>query len=235
MNGPSSNALCVIPARGGSRRIPRKNLRSFHGRPMIAWSISTALESELFSRVVVSTDDEEVAALARAEGALTPFERPAALADDHTPTAPVVAHAIEECEALWGEQSLVCCLYATAPFALPEDLAAALALLKSSGADYALPVTTFPFPIQRSVRLRTDGRIEMFSPEHALTRSQDLEEAYHDAGWFYWGRRAAWLADKSVLGTGAAGLQVPRNRVQDIDTEEDWARAEKLFALLGES
>lgn len=227
-------SLCVIPARGGSKRVPRKNVRPFHGRPMIAWSIAAAKDSGAFERIVVSTDDEEIAEVARSMGAETPFVRPAELADDHTPTVPVVAHALAESEALWGPQDLVCCLYATAPFVTPEDLRAARALLEESGASYAMPVTSFPFPIQRAVRLRSDGRVEMFAPEHALTRSQDLEESFHDAGQFYFGRRDAWLAGTSLMGPETAALRIPRDRAQDVDSEEDWRVAERLFAALRE-
>ncbi|MFK7941522.1 MAG: pseudaminic acid cytidylyltransferase [Paracoccaceae bacterium] len=227
-------SLCIIPARGGSKRIPRKNVRPFAGRPMIAWSIAAALASGAFTRVIVSTDDAEIAEIARAEGAEVPFLRPANLSDDHTPTVPVIAHALTEAEALWGEMAKACCLYATAPFVRAGDLAAARDLLDTSGADYAFPVTSFPFPIQRGVRLRGDGRVEMFQPEHALTRSQDLEEGYHDAGQFYWGRREAWLAGKTLIGPGSAALVIPRHRVQDIDTPEDWDRAERMFAVLGD-
>lgn len=223
--------LCVIPARGGSKRIPRKNVRPFHGRPMIAWSISAALESGVFDHVLVSTDDPEIAEVARSEGAEVPFMRPANLSDDHTATVPVVAHAIGEASALWGAPEDVCCLYATAPFVQVDDLRQGHALLHRSGADYAFPVTSFPFPIQRAVRIRDDGHVEMFSAEHALTRSQDLEEAYHDVGQFYWGRREAWLEGTSIIGPGSVPLIIPRHRAQDIDTPEDWERAERLFAV----
>ena len=224
--------LCVIPARGGSKRIPRKNVRPFHGRPMIAWSISAALESGIFDHIIVSTDDKDIAEVARSEGAEVPFMRPVELSDDHTATVPVIAHAIEASEALWGLQENICCLYATAPFVQASDLSDAHALLDKTGAKYAFPVTSFPFPIQRGVRLRKDGRMEMFQPEYALTRSQDLEEAYHDVGQFYWGRRDAWMAGTTLIGPDAAPLIIPRLRAQDIDTPEDWDRAERLFADL---
>lgn len=224
--------LCVIPARGGSKRIPRKNVKPFHGVAMIAWSIRAAQAAGVFDHILVSTDDAEIAAVARAEGAEVPFLRPADLADDHTPTVPVVAHALARADALWGEQAQVCCLYATAPFVTPADLAAGQALLRDTGADYAMPVTSFPFPIQRAVRISGNNRVEMIHPEHALTRSQDLDEAYHDAGQFYWGTRAAWQAGLPIMGPGTAALPLPRHRVQDIDTPEDWARAEHLFANL---
>ena len=224
-------SLCVIPARGGSKRIPRKNIRPFHGRPMIAWSITAALESGAFEHVIVSTDDPEIAETARIEGAEVPFMRPPELSDDHTATVPVIAHALGE--ALWGVQEVLCCLYATAPFVQGSDIRAAYDLMQNTGADYAFPVTSFAFPIQRSVRLRGDGRMEMFSPEHALTRSQDLDEAYHDVGQFYWGKRAAWRAGTPMMGPASAPLIIPRHRAQDIDTPEDWDLAERLFAALG--
>lgn len=227
--------LCVIPARGGSKRIPRKNVKTFHGRPMIAWSIQAALDSQAFDHVIVTTDDPDIADVARSQGAEVPFMRPPELSDDHTPTVPVIAHAIAQAEALWGTQDLICCLYATAPFVQASDIAAARDMLDNTEVDYAFPVTSFPYPIQRGVKLRNDGRMEMFQPEHALTRSQDLEEAYHDAGQFYWGRRAAWLAEKTLIGPDAAPLVIPRHRVQDIDTPEDWDRAERLFAAFQDS
>lgn len=222
--------LCVIPARGGSKRIPRKNVKVFHGRPMIAWSIQAALDSKAFDHVIVSTDDADIADVARAEGAEVPFIRPADLSDDHTATVPVIAHAIAEAESRWGHQDLICCLYATAPFVQAMDIVTARRQLETTGAAYAFPVTSFPFPIQRGVRLRDDNRMEMFQPEHALTRSQDLEEAYHDVGQFYWGRRDAWLAGKTLIGPDAASVIIPRHRAQDVDTPEDWNRAERLFA-----
>lgn len=222
--------LCVIPARGGSKRIPRKNVKVFHGRPMIAWSIQAALDSKAFDHVIVSTDDAKIADVARAEGADVPFMRHAELSDDHTATVPVIAHAIAEAEAKWGHQDLICCLYATAPFVQAADIATARTQLETTGADYAFPVTSFPFPIQRGVRLRDDNRMEMFQPEHALTRSQDLEEAYHDVGQFYWGRRDAWLAAKTLIGPDTTPVIIPRHRAQDVDTPEDWERAEQLFA-----
>lgn len=224
--------LCVIPARGGSKRVPRKNVRDFHGKPMIVWSIEAALQSGVFGRVLVSTDDAEIARIARDAGAEVPFSRPRELADDHTPTVPVMAHGIGEAEQLWGEAQAVCCLYAAAPFVRATDLREGLGLLGSSGARYVLPVTSFPFPIQRAVRLTEEGRVEMLSPEHVVTRSQDLEEAYHDVGQFYWGTREAWLDGVPLMGPDSAPLLIPRHRVQDIDTPEDWERAERLFAAL---
>lgn len=226
--------LAVIPARGGSKRIPRKNVREFAGKPMIAWSISAARASGLFDHVVVSTDDQELAEIARALGAEVPFLRPAELADDHTPTVPVIAHAISWVAQNWGSPDTTCCIYATAPFIRVDDLKRGAELLLETGADYAFPVTSFPFPIQRAVHLTENGRMAMFSPEYALTRSQDLAEGFHDVGQFYWGRTEAWLAGRTIIGPGAAPIIIPRHRAQDIDTPEDWTRAEMMFRLLGE-
>jgi pseudaminic acid cytidylyltransferase len=224
--------LAVIPARGGSKRIPRKNIRDFCGRPMISWSIAAARDSGCFDRIIVSTDDPEIAAVAGAYGAEAPFLRPAELSDDHTPTVPVVAHAIAHATALWGPASAVCCLYATAPFVRGEDLQRGFALLQDGTCDFVFPVTTFAFPIQRALRRSASGEVALFHPEHQATRSQDLEEAWHDAGQFYWGRTAAWQEARPIMGPGSVGLPLPRHRVQDIDTPEDWTRAEFLFRAL---
>lgn len=219
--------LAVIPARGGSKRIPRKNIREFCGKPIIAWSIEAALESGCFDRVVVSTDDEEIASVAVACGAEAPFLRPAELSDDHTGTGPVVAHAADACAL--GDDDLACCIYATAPFVTAEDLQRGREVLEQAGAEYAFSVTSYAFPIQRAVRLTGEGRVEMFDPERLETRSQDLEDAWHDAGQFYWGRARAWRAGTPLFSRDAAPVPLPRHRVQDIDTLEDWTRAELMF------
>ena len=219
---------CIIPARGGSKRIPRKNIMKFNGRPIISWSILAAKESKIFDRIVVSTDDEEIAAVARDEGAEIPFMRPLALSDDYSGTVPVVAHAIKQLAL--EPNTAVCCLYATAPMVRASDLIAGRALLGHSGC--VVSVTTFPFPIMRALRRDPQGKLEMINPEHLLTRSQDLEEAWHDAGQFYWATAATWLEGTPLLGYGAIGFPLPRNRVQDIDTLEDWERAEALFRTL---
>ncbi|WP_299364897.1 pseudaminic acid cytidylyltransferase [uncultured Paracoccus sp.] len=224
--------LVVIPARGGSKRIPRKNVKLFCGQPMIGWSIHAALESGCFDRVIVSTDDEEISAVAREAGADVPFRRPAELSDDHTGTNPVIAHAVAWQTANGAAPSEVCCLYATAPFIRPEDLARGLSILRDSGTDYAFSVTSYAYPIQRALRISPAGRVEMFQPEHFATRSQDLEEAWHDAGQFYWGKAAAWLSQKSLFGPDSAAVILPQHRVQDIDTPDDWLRAELMFAAL---
>lgn len=224
--------LAIIPARGGSKRIPRKNIKDFCGKPMIAWSIEAALKSGCFDKIVVSTDDIEIADIAREYGADVPFLRPKSLADDHTGTLPVIRQAIKACQERGIPARQVCCIYATAPFIRPEDLSEGLSLLDRSGAAYAFSVTTFAFPILRAIRLREDGRVGMFWPEYLTTRSQDLEEAYHDAGQFYWGQVEAWLREIPLFTEASVPVLLPRHRVQDIDTPEDWIRAEWLFKAM---
>lgn len=224
--------LAIIPARGGSKRIPRKNIKPFCGKPMIAWSIEAALESGCFDRIIVSTDDDGIAEVARQYGAEVPFMRPLELSDDHTGTIPVIRHAIETINSQGRAVEQACCLYATAPFIQAEDLRRGLEILQGSRGDYAFSVTSYAFPIQRAIRLTREGRVEMFNPEHFNTRSQDLEEAYHDAGQFYWGRTDAWLQGKMIFSPASLPVMLPRHRVQDIDTPEDWVRAEWLFKAM---
>ncbi|KZE32434.1 pseudaminic acid cytidylyltransferase [Crenobacter luteus] len=224
--------LAVIPARGGSKRIPRKNIREFCGQPMIARSIAAATASACFDRVIVSTDDQEIAAVAAAYGAEVPFMRPAELSDDYIGTIPVIAHAIRWLQQQGEEVAEVCCIYATAPFVQASDLQHGLSLLRQHDADYAFSVTSYAFPIQRAVRITEQGLVEMFAPEQFATRSQDLEEAFHDAGQFYWGKAKAWLEGKPIFQGQSVPVILPRTRVQDIDTQEDWVRAEMLYRLL---
>lgn len=224
--------IAIIPARGGSKRIPRKNIKLFCGKPMIAWSIEAALASGCFDQVIVSTDDAEIAAVAHQHGATVPFMRPAELSDDYIGTIPVIRHAIEWFNAQGQVVEQVCCLYATAPFVRVEDIQRGLKTLSETGCDYAFSVTSYPFPIQRAIHITEQGRVEMFNPEHFNTRSQDLEEAYHDAGQFYWGRSSAWLQGKMIFSPDSAPVLLPRHRVQDIDTAEDWERAEWMFKAM---
>ena len=227
--------LAVIPARGGSKRIPRKNVKLFGGKPMIAWSIEAAHRTGLFDRIVVSTDDEEIASIARKYGADVPFVRPANLSDDHTGTAPVIAHAIGWHLKHDFDPLEICCIYATAPFLRSEDIKLGHKTLDQSDADFAFSVTAYAFPIQRALKLREDDRIEMFDPSQFHTRSQDLPEAYHDAGQFYWGTRDAWLSGTPIFGPKSAPVLLPRYRVQDIDTPEDWEQAELMMEVLRKS
>lgn len=224
--------LAVIPARGGSKRIPRKNIRDFAGRPIIAHSIGAALESGCFDRVIVSTDDEEIAAVARQWGAETPFLRPATLADDHTGTNAVVKHAIGWFREAGHAVELACCIYATAPFVQARYLRQGLERLAASDKAFAFSVTSFPFPIQRAIRINAAGAVEAIWPENIARRSQDLEEAFHDAGQFYWGRADAFLADTVLFSPVSLPVVLPRHLVQDIDTLEDWQRAEHMYRAL---
>lgn len=221
--------IAIIPARGGSKRIPRKNIRPFCGKPMIAWPIEALRASGTVGRIVVSTDDDEVAALAASLGAEVPFRRPAALADDHAATLPVIAHAVSELRALGWTFDRVCCVYATAPLLEAQDLRDALALLERSGVQYAFSGTTFPFPVQRALRRDDSGAVEPMFPQFIGRRSQDLEEALHDAGQFYWGRPEAFEQQLPIFAPHSRIHLLPRQRVQDIDTEEDWQRAEAIF------
>jgi pseudaminic acid cytidylyltransferase len=227
--------LAIIPARGGSKRIPRKNIKQFAGKPMIAWSIEAALASGCFDRVIVSTDDAEIADIARAHGAEVPFMRPPELSDDHTGTIPVVAHAVSWMARQVGPVEFACCLYATAPFVHAQDLRHGLDVLQRSDAQYAFTVTNFAAPIQRSFRITGQHRIGIFNPAHFNTRSQDLEEAYHDAGQFYWGRAQAWLTAMPLFSQVSTPIVLPRYRVEDIDTQDDWKRAELMFEILNTS
>ncbi|EPA1952422.1 pseudaminic acid cytidylyltransferase [Vibrio alginolyticus] len=224
--------VAIIPARGGSKRIPRKNIKAFHGKPMIAYSIEAAIASGCFDKVIVSTDDTEIAAVAEAHGAHVPFLRPADISDDYATTMDVMAHAIHWCQNEGWDIDAVCCLYATAPFVLPKDLQQGYALLQGEGVQFAFSATSFPFPIQRAIKLDSDGSVSMFAPENEQVRSQDLEEAYHDAGQFYWGKTRAFLEKYSIFSPHSKAVLLPRNRVQDIDTPEDWELAESLFSVL---
>ncbi|EBA14548.1 putative Acylneuraminate cytidylyltransferase [Roseobacter sp. SK209-2-6] len=225
-------AIAVIPARGGSKRIPRKNIKPFCGKPMIAWTIEAAAQSGCFDRIIVSTDDAEIAEVARDCGAETPFVRPPELSDDHTGTGPVVAHAIQWLGQAGKAPDLACCLYATAPFLQAEDIRRGYEVIQEQGADYAFSVASFAFPIQRALYLTEAGRLAMFQPEHLATRSQDLTEAYHDAGQFYWGTAQAWCEERRLFDTGSIPIVLPRHRVQDIDVPEDWERAEWMLKAM---
>lgn len=224
--------LAVIPARGGSKRIPRKNIRSFAGKPIIGHSIAAARACALFDEVIVSTDDEEIAEVARGLGASTPFMRPATLADDHTGTNAVVAHAVRWYRERGRSVDLACCIYATAPFVRARYLREGHDLLATSGCSFAFSVTTFPFPVQRAIRLDEAGAVHALYPEHAMTRSQDLVEAFHDAGQFYWGRADAFVDGTVLFSPASRGVVIPRYLVQDIDTPEDWRRAELMYGAL---
>jgi len=220
--------IAIIPARGGSKRIPRKNIKDFCGQPMIAYAIEAAKASKLFDHIIVSTDDEEIAEVAKQWGAEVPFMRPAELSNDYTATVPVIAHGVQVCRELGWNPDNVCCIYPGVPFLQVEDLKGALTLLLKSDCDYSFPITEFPSAIQRALRRLDSGQMQPFYPQYELTRTQDLEPAFHDAGQFYWGKADAWLHNPKVHSSGV-GYVVPNWRVVDIDTPEDWKRAEVIF------
>jgi pseudaminic acid cytidylyltransferase len=224
--------VAVIPARGGSKRIPRKNIRPFAGKPIISYSIAAARACGLFERIVVSTEDAEIAAVARECGADTPFVRPVELADDHTGTNAVVAHALAWFAGHGHDVAFVCCIYPTAPFLRPDDLRRGYQALLGSGKSFAFSATSFPFAIQRALRVMPGDGVEPYFPQWIDSRSQDLEPAYHDAGQFYWGRAEAFRAGLAMFAHHSVAVVLPRARVQDIDTSEDWERAELMHAVM---
>jgi len=227
--------LCIIPARGGSKRIPRKNIKEFCGQAMIGYSIEAAITSQCFDKVIVSTDDQEIVEVAKSFGAEVPFIRPDELANDHAATIPVVKHTIEWFDEQGQSPTDVCCLYATAPFIQSQTISKAFQQLQESEADYCFSVTSFAFPIQRSVRITQDDKVSMFYPENFNVRSQDLEEAYHDAGQFYWGKAQAFKDELPIFSEVSVPYILPRYLVQDIDTLEDWTRAEIMYRVLQEA
>ncbi|MBL0938537.1 MAG: pseudaminic acid cytidylyltransferase [Gemmatimonadaceae bacterium] len=229
-----TRAVAIIPARGGSKRIPRKNIRPFLGVPLLVRTIQRLQGISSVSRVVVSTDDNEIADIARSAGAEVPFMRPATLADDHASTVPVVRDAVERLAAAGETARVMCAVYPAAVLLDTEVLAEAIGIVaQDATVDFAVPVTSFPSPIQRAMRRSADGRLEMFQPEHYESRSQDLEPAFHDVGQFYVGSVDAWLHERALFSSRTHSLVVPRWRVQDIDTPEDWTRAEQIAVMLG--
>jgi pseudaminic acid cytidylyltransferase len=226
-----TKAIAIIPARGGSKRIPRKNIKEFHGKPLIAYSIQTAIASNLFDQVIVTTDDDEIAAVARQYGAQTPFIRPKELSDDFTGTGDVIQHAIDYLKEQGKEFDYVCTIYATAPLLQTNYLIEGFQKLKSSDAVNAFSATSMPFPIQRTFKLDDNGRCMMFTPQYYTARSQDLEEAYQDAGQFYW-TNITMKSQEIMFGKDSIPIILPRHFVQDIDTMEDWQRAEIMYEVL---
>ena len=230
----NTSRLCIIPARGGSKRIPRKNIKRFCGKPMLQRSIEAAFEASCFSHIVVSTDDPEIANLSVKLGALVPFMRPVELADDYSDTRSVIKHAIDimgvQDSALGHSELPVCCLYATAPFVDSASIRTGLDLL--DGCEFVVPVTSYPHPIQRALRYSKDGKLFMYNPDQYLIRSQDLDDAWHDVGQFYWARSIDWNSSRQPYGPNTTAIRIPRWRAQDIDTPEDWTHAEALFKAL---
>jgi pseudaminic acid cytidylyltransferase len=226
-----AKAVAIIPARGGSKRIPRKNIKDFYGKPLIAYSIEVALASKLFEKVIVTTDDEEIATIAKEYGAEVPFLRPKELSDDFTGTQDVINHTVEYLKNNNELYDYVCTIYATAPLLQKQYLIEGFEKLKSSTAINAFSATSMPFPIQRTFKVNKNGRCEMFTPKHYMARSQDLEEAYQDAGQFYW-KRLSIKSDEIMFGKDSIPVILPRHLVQDIDTFEDWERAEVMYEVI---
>ncbi|MBU1231603.1 MAG: pseudaminic acid cytidylyltransferase [Proteobacteria bacterium] len=222
----------IIPARGGSKRIPKKNIRLFAGKPIIAHSIETAKKSGLFDKIIVSTDDQEIAETANKFGAETPFIRPPELSDDFTGTHEVVSHAVKWLLDSGMDVQEVCCIYATAPFIQQQDLVKGLELLNQGKWGSVFAATRFTYPIFRSFSIQENGGVKMFFPEHFNSRSQDLPEAVHDAGQFYWAHTKAWLEPSKGFGDSTTVVLLPSWRVLDIDTVDDWHHAELIFKVL---
>ncbi|MBA1438120.1 MAG: pseudaminic acid cytidylyltransferase [Epsilonproteobacteria bacterium] len=227
-----TKAICIIPARGGSKRIPKKNIKAFLGKPLIAYSIEVAKRSRLFEKIVVSTDDATIAKVAMEYGAKVPFMRPQELSDDHTSSGDAVTHALEFLQKQGEQYDYLCTIYATAPLLQEKYLKEGLLKLQANpDAHLAFSVTSMPFPIQRTFKITKDGRCEMFWPENFHKRSQDLEEAYQDAGQFYWQNLHNQPTD-IPFGKSSIAVVLPRYLVQDIDTPEDWKMAEVLYTVV---
>ena len=224
--------ICIIPARGGSKRIPKKNIKFFRGAPMIEWSINAAIKSKCFDRIIVSTDDDEIAKISIKAGADVPFMRPHELSNDFASTREVIEHAIRWLSQESIKIKFVCCLYATAPFVLYEDIIKGFQKIRNiKDNNFLFTCTSFEYPIQRALKISKNGFSKMILPQNYPKRSQDLEETYHDAGQFYIGSKNAWLYNDNLFENGSP-LLLPRWRVQDIDTVEDWIRAENMHKLI---
>ena len=220
--------IAIIPARGGSKRIPKKNIREFCGKPMISWTIKEAKKSKLFDEIVVSTEDREIADIAKEYGATIPFHRPIELADDFSTTHSVVLHGIKSLLNLSWDFDMVCCLYPCSPFITYQDLIATYNLLKENNSLYVYPVTPYSHPIQRAMSLSSNNKLEYVDRANETTRTQDLETRYHDTGQFYWGSKDLWLTTDKIH-SNAVGYAIPASRVVDIDEPDDWKLAELLF------
>jgi len=226
-----TNCVAIIPARGGSKRIPKKNIKDFFGKPLIAYSIEVAIKSKLFSKIIVSTDDEEIARIAKEYGAEVPFIRPKKLSDDFTGTKDVIDHTVNYLKKNGETYDYVCTIYATAPLLQEQYLQEGYKTIINSSVKHCFSATSMPFPIQRTFKINDEGRCEMFTPESFLVRSQDLEEAYQDAGQFYWENQTI-ESNEIIFGKDSIPIIIPRNFVQDIDTLEDWKCAEVMYKVM---
>ena len=222
--------LALITARGGSKRIPRKNIRNFLGKPIIAYSIDAALKSGVFDEVMVSTDDEEIACIAQQYGAKVPFFRSAETSNDTATTTDVIIEVLEEYKELGKNFDYACCIYPTAPFVLPESLKMAFDTIQRDNSDVAIPVVKYSYPIQRALEISDNGSLEMLWPEYSRARSQDLKPRFHDAGQFYFFKTSAINKNMELLKMNASPIIIPETNVQDIDTEEDWEIAELKYS-----
>lgn len=228
-NNDLMDTIAIIPARGGSKRIPKKNIKIFGNQPIIAYSIKVAKETNLFNRIIVSTDSEEIAQIGISYGAEVPFVRPAELSDDFTGTSKVLIHSLSWLREHDKSYPYFCCIYPTAPFLKKDYLVKGFDILRKYMATSVFSVTSFSYPIFRALKLKSDNRIEMFWPEYLDARSNDLPNAYHDAGQFYWGNTEKFFKEKTLFSPNSVPIILPRYLVQDIDTLEDWEAAEKLF------
>lgn len=224
--------LAIIPARSGSKRIQNKNIKSFHGKPILHWVVDEIKKSNCFDKIIISTDNKKISELASKMNVETPFLRPKNLSDDKTPIIPVIRHAINWYKNKKIFFNEVCCVYATAVFLKSKYLIKGLKYLNQTNVHFTLSACKFNYPIQRAFKLNKEKRIEMFQPEYFLTRSQDLEDAWHDAGQFCWGKSNAWLRDDILFSNKTIPIEIPNFRVQDIDTIADWKRAELMFSIL---
>ena len=226
--------IAIIPARGGSKRIPKKNIKNFFGKPIIAYSIEAALQSGLFDEVMVSTDDKNIAEIALKYGAKVPFYRSSKTANDFATLADVVAEVIAQYQKNNQEFEHICCLLATAPFIQTEDLKKSYQKMKKNNFDGIFPVVRYSFPIQRALQFNHE-KIQMIWPENKNKRSQDLEPSFHDAGLFYWIKTKVFLQKKTMWTDQTSAIEIPETKAQDIDTEEDWKIAELKYKLRHES
>lgn len=229
--GDVGRSIAIITARGGSKRIPRKNIRKFLGRPIIGYSIAAALEADCFDEVMVSTDDEEIAEVAMGFGAKVPFFRSSETSNDFATTADVLREVINEYRHCHEQFEYACCIYPTAPFVTARKLETGYELLTTTGADSVVPVVRFGYPIQRALKIEA-GMLKMFWPEHLNSRSQDLTPAYHDCGQFYWLEINSFMNSGRLFAGHTVPLEIPESEVQDIDTEEDWKIAEMKYRIM---
>jgi N-acylneuraminate cytidylyltransferase len=223
--------IAVIPARSGSKRVPCKNVKIFAGQPILAVTASAILKTNIFDRVIVSTDSQEIADVAKSAGVEVPFMRPAVLSDDYASTVDVMRHAV----ASIAEEGVVndyCCIYPTAPYIRADDLLKLYQVLVDGGWDYVFPVAEYLHPIQRALRLGDEGKIEMVHPNYEQTRTQDLSKAYHDVGQFYWGRQCSWLSARGIFESRSAGVPVSPYYYRDINTLSDWVDAEQFYEFM---